>query len=266
MPPTLAHWQEWRALCALQRCGPETTAALRSFAWLRFQRCARAVLGEAAGKARTPMAADCWHLLETQLAVGRNRGGRRYKEWLFARLEGSSGAPLDVVQGGATLLLRSVARQFLAREAAPDGTLSLDAPAPGAPEGAVLAAYVAAPADETLERNEMAGYAVTVAERVFAGLDARARLILLAKRLELPLYHPDVLAVARASRSRASEIWRAAYRRLADETRRLFPAEPPDYQMRLTLEASGRLGEIIFHWGGAEIEARPLFLLVEGRT
>ena len=46
MPPTLAHWQEWRARCALQRCGPEATAALRGFAWLRFQRCAGAVLGE----------------------------------------------------------------------------------------------------------------------------------------------------------------------------------------------------------------------------
>ncbi len=267
MSPTLAHWMEWRARCALQRCGAATTAALRGFAWLRFRRFACAALGAGAGAPRTPSAAECWHLLETQLAVGRNRAGRRYKEWLFDRLEGASDPPLDVIQGGATLLLRSVARQFLASETSPDGTLYLDAATPGGDDqGPPLASLLPAPADETLERHELTAHAATVAERVFSDIEPRTRLILLAKRLGLPLYHPAVLATARVSRSRASEIWRAVYRQVAGETRRLFPAEPADFQLRLACAAAAHLGEMIFRWGEAEIEARPLFLLVEGSS
>ncbi|MDD5706965.1 MAG: hypothetical protein PHR35_13665 [Kiritimatiellae bacterium] len=263
MPPTIEQWQEWRKRCALLRCGEPTMAALRGFAWLRFQRFARILLGEAEGAARTPSAADCWHLLESRLAVGRLRSGRRYKEWLFARLESSDDAPLDVIQGGATLLMRDVARYTLAMEAPPAGTRSLDVPTGRDDDGPSLAECLPAATGAPPEQGELAAHAAALAEDCFGQLDLRARLVLLAKRLNAPLYHPVVLTAAHTSRTRASEIWRAVYQRLAAMARDRYSSDDSARQLALALAASDKLAEIIFRWGRAEKQARPLFVLVE---
>ena len=263
MRSAIEHWEEWRSRCAIARCGAVTAAALRGFAWLRFQRYARAVLREDAVSARLPSAEQCWMLLEAYLSVARPRSGRRYKEWLFARLEGAADDPLNVIQGGASLLLRDVVREHLRQEVSAYGVISLDAPAGPGLEGVSLHELLPAGMDDNVLGHEREQLADGVADRVLNMLSDSIRLILLAKELHLPLYHPVVLGVAGVGRSRASELWRSTFNRLADDVRDCFPGEPPVWHLRLALAASARLGEKIFLWGRAEKMARPLFLLKE---
>lgn len=73
-------------------------------------------------------AEDGWHRFETHLLLKNTRGGKRYKDWLFARAEHVEWHPWDAIQGGATLLLRDVVREYLRREHAPDRVTSLHRP------------------------------------------------------------------------------------------------------------------------------------------
>jgi hypothetical protein len=258
--PSLEQWQEWGAQCAAARCAPETRAALHLFGWQRFGHYARRARGEGVAGC-LPDAAGCWHLLEARLVTGRSRPGKAYKRWLFDRTAGG-GEPLDAVQGGASLLLRSVVRDFLRREAPRPATVSLDAPLEGVEGRLTLADLLPAP-DATGAEPDAPRLAGAIARAAFDALDVRARLLVLAKHLDLPLYHPAVTAAAGTSRSRASEIWREAFERLAAEARRACPDEDAGGRLRLCLLAAPELARLIFQWARAEKSAAPVFRVAE---
>ena len=110
----LNHWVEWKELCAADLCSDTARQALREFAFLRFRKFAyqyahRTNTGGTG--ALVPDAGDAWHLFETHLAVKTTKQGKRYKDWLFDRVRSTKDPPLDVVQGGASLMMRDVVRE-----------------------------------------------------------------------------------------------------------------------------------------------------------
>lgn len=264
MPTQLEHWDEWRRRCAVLRCGPAAQAALRGFAWARFDHYARHALGEADARVRMPSAADCWHLFETHLSVAQPRSGRRYKEWLFARLEQAQDPPLDVIQGGASLLVRTVFRNWLPNEGPQRNMQAIHAPVAGDETGTVtLEDLLPAPPTEGPEQTELEEAADRLLPVCLDGLTQSERLVLLAKQLGIPLYDPTVLRLAGIGRSRASVRWRGVFHRIAEWIRQHHPQEPHDWQLQLALLVSRKLGEKILFWGRVEKTAQPLFYMVE---
>lgn len=263
MITTIQHWEEWRACCALLRCGDATQAALQGFAGSRFALYARHVMREDEVRQRIPQAPECWHLFESGLTVARPRSGRRYKEWLFARLEGSDDHPIDVVQGGASLLMRSVVREWARHETAPRQVLSLDAPLGHGDECPALTELIPAPSEATPELNELQHLAADLAPRFFRTLDTRARLVLLARHLEIPAVHPRLTALLGVGGSRVHAMWRQIYERLARSVLSDYVGESRDWQLRLTLDASRLMAVEVAAWGKQAEEAQPLLFMVK---
>ena len=265
MAPALADWTAWHARCALAPCPPATRDALRRFAWDRFRHYAVRSPGRPAPHdGELPSPEDCWHLLETSLATSRTRTGKRYKEWLFARLAGSPDPPLDVIQGGASLLMRSVVARHLRSEGRSPSTVSLDAPTGSNGEGLPLRDLLPddAAADAAADVGRRLDGAAVVAP-FLRDLAERERLLVLAGRLGLSLAHPAVRAATGLGRSRAYVLWQHIYTRLAEAVRQRFPDEPPRTQLALASEAAAALGAELFSWGAAEKAAAPLFREVE---
>jgi hypothetical protein len=71
---------------------------------------------------------DSWHLFETHVTTLKNRKGKHYKDWLFARLQHSDDPAIDVIQGGATLIIRDVVRNYIRDELLAEQTVSIFAP------------------------------------------------------------------------------------------------------------------------------------------
>jgi len=256
-------WLEWKQRCALSRCGPATAETLRLFGWQQFCRYARAGRGEAVD-GRIPNAAECWHLLESWMVVGRTRRGKCYKQWLFDRLVGCD-EPLNAVRGGASLLMRDVVREFLRREGPALGQVSFDSPIDG--QHGQLSPAELLPAAQVADADEpgLGAMAQTFAHRLFERLEFRERLVVLAKGLDVPLYHPVVEQRVGVRRSRVSLLWRGVFERLAAEIDRALPGEERASLLRLALSAAAELNRLVFEWGRAENNAAPLFALAEGR-
>ena len=115
-------WRAWKKTCAIDLCLPEVAASLRRFGAMRF-----AGYVKRAGFSAVD-AGNSWHLLETSCQVNRTRAGKRYKDWLFARADVSGGDWVSAVESGASLLMRSAAREFLRREQSPRFMTSLEQP------------------------------------------------------------------------------------------------------------------------------------------
>ncbi len=257
------HWQEWHARCALARCDAAASAALTAFAWTRFRHYMRRVpratrLSEAA----LPSARDCWHLFETTLTTNRRGSGKCYKEWLFARLARSRDPALNVIQGGASLLMRDVVRNYLLHETPAKWMVSLDAPTGHDGAGAPLIELLPDPRSlEADAARELTECATQTASRALRRLRPRERLLLLARHLGLPLHWPEVIDVVGVGRNRGSVLWRHVFAGLARQVMRELPAEARGVQLRIALEAASLLSQQILVWGQQQAPAAALFRL-----
>lgn len=261
MQTTIEHWNEWCRVCAIARCGRETVQALHGFAWPRFRRFVAVATGDAAASQLAPPAPQAWHLLETYLATSRTRKGKLYKQWLFGRVPFSSDPPLDVIQGGATLLIRSVARAYVVAEMPHGGTVSLDRPIGRGTGGPTLFDLLPGAADESVEERDLHQAALPVAEEVFRALPRRHRVLDLAKRLGLSLCHPAVLTASGSRKTAAYAAWRSVFLAVAATVRQRFSGDASATQLRLALEAHARLGEKILLWAQAENDLQNLFFI-----
>jgi len=259
-------WAEWRALCALGLCRHAVQESLASFAGFHFRRLVSryAFRVNAPGEARALTDRDGWHLFETHLTARQTREGKRYKDWLFARVPPDANSPMQAVAGGAVLLMRDAAREYLAREFAPAGQVSLSSPVNSAESGRLaledLLPDAASPADE-VARREYEALAREHAEEWFAALGARDRMLLLARHMGLPLNHPVVEQAAGCRKSKACASLRNFVENLAADLRRQFaddPAESVRLLATLTLEA---LNQRIDQWGRQEPRCADLFSL-----
>jgi hypothetical protein len=265
MATGIAAWNEWKARCALGRCSEEARSELSAFARHRFATFLRRYAGGSASR-RPPEAADCWHLLETRLVAGRRRSGKRYKDWLFARVGPSDADAEGTLRAGASLLLRDVVREHLRREAPPPFMVSLNAavgPSGGRPLTLEDLLPAAPDAGQDVARREMERLAAERAAAFAASLRRAEKVAFAARERGVSLTHPAVLAAARCGRSALAESWRRASIRLMKSLADEFPNEDPDalrWLTALTVQASL---EAVFRWAGAEKSCARFFRSVE---
>jgi len=203
----LGEWREWKDRCALDLCSGPTQESLAAFAATHFgrhvRRCAHITNQPYLSSPLTGR--ESWHHLETFLMVRNSREGKRYKDWLFARADGVAGDDqLDAVAGTAAFLMRDAVREHLRQEHAPRGTMSLNAPVPGAEASGLtledLLPGAISPADEVAAR-EFERLAEAHARAFFEATPRRDRVAILAKHLGLSLADPAVLQKAGCARA-----------------------------------------------------------------
>jgi len=269
--PSLRDWNEWRRVCALDRCVHRTRVGLQAFAHNRFRSLIRRYAHRTGTEEPGALASgigprEAWHLLESRFVVQSTRRGKRYKDWLFARLERSADPPLDVIQGGATLILRDAVREYLRKEFAPPRTRSLHGPLHSS-TGDPITLEELLPGEhdvaEEAARREYQRLAAEHARSFFAGADARERVVILARGLGISFASPTVEGAAGRRKSVLSQAYRRFVERMAAELRRLYPEEDGASLVmlgRMTLEA---VTDRVVEWAKSENRFEPFFLFIE---
>jgi hypothetical protein len=265
--PLLEHWQDWYRRCTLEGCSEAGRLSLAAFTHARFltylRRLDRGGLGHGA-----PESTDrTWHLFESHLQLKATRQGKRYKDWLFARLDGATDQPAEVVEAGASLIVRSVVREYLRDERPRAGTASLDAPVVddfGHP--LTLEDLLAGPADTAAEvmARESEALARRSAVDAFAALPRRTRIVLAAKALGVSLAHPSVERLARARKSALSDEYRRCVAELAEALRARYAGEYAGRMATLAAQTLHHMFELAVEWARAEKGCGKLFSCVEG--
>jgi hypothetical protein len=266
----LRAWQLWRARCALALCPPAEQRALRAFAHTRFRRYAAVYArstNAGAAAVLNPAPGDAWHWFETYLQAHPDRSGKAFKEWLFARA-GQQGDPtLDCIQGGATLLLREVVREQLRREYSACWMVALEAPVGADRQGAPFTLSDLLPGEidpvQTVANREFNELARNETEAVFAALERRERVALLARELGLSLAQPEVTRAAGCGKSVLHTAYHAALQTIAAHVRTRYPHEDRASQAALTVAVFENVRQRIVMWGKSEKGCAQLFLLVE---
>ena len=270
MTSAMGHWGEWKERCALGLCSEPSQVALTSFAASRFYRFVRKILpgGGAEGQAPyTVCAADAWHLFETHLLTANTRQGKRYKDWLFARAVGMDGAALDTIQGGATLIIRDVVRDFLRAERSPSMMVSLNAPISSDVANLTLEDLLPGQIESgcDLEMRDFARLAKEHAGEFLDDMTVRERLALLARQLAIPLSHPAVEEAAGCRKSVLSSALREFVSRVAARLTVAHPGDDPGSLRILAVMTFECLNEMILSWGISEKVCARLFIIVKDR-
>lgn len=227
---SLRSWIEWKELCALGRCSEGARHELQQFAVVRFQKYANAEAyrtNDPNGYLLRVTPVDAWHLLEVYFTVHFNRQGKRYKDWLFARTELSEDNPLDVIQGGATVLMREAVREFIRREVPAWGHVSLHAPLHDSPGSGTIEDLLPGELDPLgeVESREYEDLAAKHANALLGELDKRERVALAAKGLGRSLADPVVLEYAGCKKSVLNAAYGTLIQRVATQIMGAHPGE-----------------------------------------
>lgn len=232
----VAAWQEWREKCAIAKCSKDSTSELTDFAFSRFRRYARPILGDHTLDADLPKPDACFNLIEQWMSVARPRTGRRYKEWLFARVDAAPRSDaVAVINSGAGYIVRTVVRNWL-KDHEPVADVSLDAPLSLAKDITLVDLI---PDENTfqVEEDMLRDLADSLADEVFAAMERQTRLVMLARSSGLPLYHPLLLDEFGCGKTKASEIWKRVLTDIAEIIKEKWPDEPPNWQVSLAMNA-----------------------------
>lgn len=260
----LGAWMEWRARCALDRCSRETQSALRSFASQRFRTMVdryrhRTGAGDALSRSAGISREEAWHLFETHLLVPSETRSKRYKDWLFARVGVSADDAFDVVQGGATLLMRDVVRGYLRSEVIAYGTVSLDERAADADGHPVTYADLLPAGCDTIEEAALHEYtrlATRHADELLAAASHEERMVLLARSLGVSLNSQTAQRLAGCGKSSLYNVYRRFVEALASRLRSLYADEDVASVMMLTRLTLSHIKERLVAWA-AEQESGP---------
>ena len=257
LQPRLEDWTDWKRQCARALCGEETQARLGRFAHSRFGIQLRRQLGATnlhAGDAsqQLPSPDDAWHQFESYTAITHTREGKRYKDWIFARVRHANDTPLNVVQSGATLIMRGVVRAHLREEYARRSTVSFDQPVgDGTITVGDLLPGSANPVDGVAE-EEYAELAKQHARRIFDSLSSRERIGLFAKYRGIRLDNSEILAAAGCGKSTLSQAVRDLLVRMREELTREYADDGPDAIMTFSALVLQQLEVEIFLWKKSE--------------
>jgi len=156
-----------------------------------------------------------------------------------------------MLEAGASLMLRDVARNVLRRECLYAGTRSLDTPVAGCEDAHLtyrdLLPDTFTPADDIAAR-ELDALARAEAAAVFDGLSFRRRLGLLAKLEGVPLYDDELLALCNCRKSMLSREVRAALAELPKYLQQRYPGESSGDIRALAVAVLRALGNEIISW------------------
>ncbi len=240
-------WREWRRVCALDLCGGESSAQLRRFGKLRFSallnRCAVAS-GRFPGAARAVDVESAWHLLETRAQTGNSRSGKRYKDWMFDRIDEQPDELtwLDRMESRASLIMRDSVRAHLRHEYAPAFMTSLYQPVRhDGKQQLTLEDLI--PDDDDPFANTAEAEHRTTAERLagtfFLKLTFEQRACFWVRARGLPLSDPRVLTWVQRSRDFLYRTHQEAITQMAHTITDAIPAASPSEKTamaRLVLE------------------------------
>lgn len=265
----LTCWLEWKTRCAADLCTAITRQLLHAFAYSRFIKffpCS-APYPVAPSPDCGVSAAQAWHLFETYLVTTQTRQGKCYKDWLFARVAASKDDAVDVIQGGATLIMRSVVRRHIHDEYPRKGQVSLHTVVSERGGQTLtledLLATGLSPAAATVER-EYNRLARIHAAAFFSDMPGRERVMLLAKALGMSLANPTAISAAGCAKSTMCLDYHRFMRRVAASLVELYPGEETGAVMQLTLLTVLELKKLTITWGKAEKRCAGFFLLTEG--
>jgi len=257
MTPRLEDWTAWKRLCARQLCGTDTRQRLGNFARSRFNRqlerqLAVTNLGVEDAALQRPSADEAWHRFESYAALTQTRQGKRYKEWIFARIRPSAQSPLYIIQAGATLIMRSAVRTYLRDEYAPRRATSLDAPVgDGSLTLGDLLPGTLDPGDD-LAAGERDLLAANHAAAFLTTLSRRERVGLLAKFSGIGLDNADVQVAAGCRKSVLSQAVRDLLSRLRESLLREYQDDGHDATMAFAAIVLQHLEKIIHRWKNSE--------------
>ena len=262
-------WGEWKSRCALGLCGADVRARLGAFALHRLRIAARRAAGRTnlfeGLEPRLPSDPEqAWHLLETHAVTTNTREGKAYKEWLFARVDDRHAPTPSVLEAGASLMLRDVARSYLRGECLRHGTRSIDDHI--AAEHATELTYRDLLPDEwtpcdALQARELGTLARAEADAWFTEMNFRERLGLTARLHGVPLTHPDLLACCACGKSLLSMLVREAIERLPGRLEVRYPEEEPHDRFALATAIFRALEKSALMWAQRECLLPMLFTM-----
>jgi len=206
--------------------------------------------------ARVVAATDMWHIFETHLQTGNTRKGKRYKDWLFARIGQANGPALETIEGGASLLMRDVVRRQLQREFARRGTVCFtDDDAAELQADQLLA--TPSPADETA-RREYEELAARHAVTAFGQMSHRERIALLCREVGLALSHPLAQQAAGCRKTTLHSTYLAFHEKMARAMKASYPEDDPESVLGLTLMLIHAIKGRVTEWAEADASCSQL--------
>ena len=247
-------WDEWKERCAVALCSPASQTTLQTFGGMRFRTLARRCLPliNVTDVATLSISdGDAWHLLEVHMTLPDAINGKAYKQWLFSRTEGSADSPFDVVQGGATLLMRWVVREHLRSEYLPADHLSLNQPPTRQPGSATtLCELLPGNVDARcqVEQRELAALAEEEAKREFPMLPHRSRLALAGRHQHIPFSDRHLQALADSGRTGLQDAYHQAATQTIDRLRERHPNDDPATVRELGLLTFDALTRCCLSW------------------
>ena len=208
MEPQLDDWICWKERCARKLCSNDAQIRLGEFARRRFEihlrrQRTQSNLRHEDMHVHTPSPDDAWHRFECYAALTQTRKGKRYKDWIFARVTSDTSSAQKVIEGGATLIIRNTVRTYLLDEVAPHLAVSLDQPAYGTDSTCTIGDLLPGEADpvDDVAAREYDAIAARHAQRLFDEMSDRDRSALLARFAGIPLGDPRILKAAGCKRS-----------------------------------------------------------------
>lgn len=236
----LDDWMQWKVRCARKLCEPDSARRLADFG-LRQLRCYVGRLPQMQGLGdkwkQSIDLTDCFHAFEVHCLhrVPQDEAkGKSYKDWIFVRLRSAmEGTPLSIIEKGASLIFRDVARRFASDEFPHFRTISLDEAMEGASEGGRIIPKTAIPeqdleAIERVYREE----ATQRAKDLLPGLSERERQIVVLRFHGLRCNDPRVVEICGVGKSQLFVCNRNLEDRLMTE---LEPFVPTDSQVAIRL-------------------------------
>lgn len=269
MKPVLKDWTEWKIQCARKLCGEETQDRLGSFAQSRFgiqlrRQVSTTNLHDNDALRQLPSEDDAWHQFESYAVLKQTREGKRYKDWIFARVKNRDKSALDTVQSGASLIMRSVVRAHLRAEYAPRKVISMEQPiGDGNITIGDLLPGTVNPID-TVAANEYNVLAEKHAASIFEALSIRERIGLLAKFNGIALDNAEVLAAAGCGKSTLNQITRDLLAKLREDIRREYHDDGHDAITAFTVLVVQYLEKEINKWKSLENSLPACFYITTG--
>jgi hypothetical protein len=254
--PAKNSWMEWKDRCAIGLCTRAVQNELGNFAGIHFKRYLRryAYRTNLRNEQIDLNRGDAWHLFETYLTVRNTRQGKKYKDWLYARSSGTEQMDLKVLAGGASLLIRDVAREHLRREYSPSSMISLNSPVDGLDETRLtledLLPGAIDPVDEVAKR-EFEQLATQHAQEFFAAMNRRERIAVLAKIVGISLANREVEKAAGCRKSVLSQSYRKFILNAAARMNKYYSTEDTEAVKVLTLMTLQAVKEVVKTWAGS---------------
>lgn len=263
------HWREWRERCAAALCEKEAQAYFAKFGQRALEKCLHYNEHTLRAENRTDPLRG-WHELETFMHATSKETGKRWKDWLFARLQHTKLSEVNTLESGARICLRSIVKKLAILEGrrraseAGEPVDSIQQPI-GDDEGSLtvedlLAVDALSPAAEA-ELREFVEIAKEEAAIFFATLEQGERVVLAAVALRVSLDEDALYEVGAAKRDKRYELKDLLPVKLRRRLHAEFEGEAGNKLSLLDHLAQTALSREAISWARSEKRCEPLFFL-----